>query len=90
MHLNAKTAFNSAIRIKVKGKWYIFISARLPFGGLPCPNYFCLLSDIITDTIIDLLACEDWNHQLFCSDYIHKIPKAKRLNKDVPFSQARE
>ena len=90
MHLNAKTAFNSAIRIKVKGKWYIFISARLPFGGSPCPNDFCLLSDIITDTINDLLACEDWNHQLVCSDYIDKIPKAKRLNKEVPFAQARE
>ena len=63
MHLNSITAYKSAVRVKIRGKSHIFISARLPFGGSPCPNDFCLLSDMITDTINDLLGRENWNHK---------------------------
>ena len=88
MHVNAKTSLKSAIRMKVDEAWFIFISLRLPFGGAPCPNDFCLLSDIITDTINDLLNCSDWNWEDIHSPYLSKIPKEKPLDDSVPFAQA--
>ena len=61
MQLAAKSALRSDTQIKINGIWYIILSLRLPFGGSSCPADFCLMSDIITDTINDLLACPDWN-----------------------------
>ena len=58
MHLDEAKSVRLAVRVKIKEKWYISISTRLPFGGSPCPNDFCLASDIIIDTINDLLECE--------------------------------
>ena len=58
-HLNGQSTVKSAVRIKIDGIWYLLISLRMPFGGSPCPNHFCLISDIICDTINDLLNCEE-------------------------------
>jgi hypothetical protein len=90
MHLNSSTAYKSAIKVKIRGKEYIFISTRLPFGGSPCPNDFCLLSDIVTDTINDLLECKSWDHERVHSEYYAKIPIAKPIKEEIPFAQARE
>ena len=90
VHLKAATAVQSAVRLKMKGKWYILISLRLPFGGSPCPPDFCIASDIITDTINDLLACENWNQRKVASKYVAKIPREKRLDRSIPFAKARE
>ena len=90
MHLNAETSFQSAIKIKIRGKWYIFISARLPFGGSPCPNDFCLLSDIMTDTVNDLLDCNEWQWNEIHSSYLAKIPNAIALDESIPYAQARK
>ena len=89
MHLNAQTALQASVRVKLNGKYYILVSLRLPFGGSPCPSDFCLVSDIITDTINDLLACGDWDPTTVKSDYVKNIPKPKPLPDNVPFAPAR-
>jgi hypothetical protein len=90
MHLNAKTAFQTSVRVKLKGKFYILVSLRLPFGGSPCPSDFCLISDVITDTINDLLACDDWDPREIKSDYVEKIPEPRPLPDNIPYAQARD
>ena len=90
MHINAKTALKSAVRIKIDGVWYLLISLRMPFGGSPCPNHFCLISDIICDTINDLLSCEEWDYKQVCSEWAKIIPQEKSLNGKISFAQARE
>jgi hypothetical protein len=90
MHLNAKTAFQTSVRVKLNGKHYILVSLRLPFGGSPCPSDFCLISDMITDTINDLLACEEWDPREVKSDYVNKVPPPRPLPDDIPFARARE
>ena len=88
VHLNAKTAFKTAVQLTIDDIAYILIALRLPFGGSPCPSEFCLVSDIITDIINDLMACEDWSPEKVRSEYVHKIPPPSKLPSDVPFAQA--
>ena len=89
LHLNAKTALKSAVRVKLKGKFYILVSLRLPFGGSPCPSDFCLVSDVITDTINDLLASKTWNPDEIQSVYTKNIPVPKPQPTSIPFAKAR-
>ena len=89
-NLNGKACFQSAVRVKIKGNWFILISLRLPFGGSPCPNHFCLVSDMITDAINDLLNCKSWNHNEICSKFVKKIPREESLEDSIPFATARE
>ena len=88
LHLKAKTALKSAVRVKLKGKYYLLLSLRLPFGGSPCPPEFCLISDIITDTINDLLNCTSWDPKEICSEYAKKVPAPRPQPSDVPFAPA--
>ena len=71
LHLSAATAWKSAVRVKIKGIFYILVSLRLPFGGAPCPSDFCLVSDVITDPINNLPALPTWNPKTICSKYKH-------------------
>ena len=89
MHMSATSALQAGVQIEIEGNHYLLISLRLPFGGSPCPSEFCLLSDMITDTINDLMICKKWKPDLLHSDYIKIIPQAKPLPVDVPFAQAR-
>ena len=90
LHLNAKTALKSAVRVKLQGLYYILVSLRLPFGGSPCPSDFCLVSDVITDTINDLLASTTWNPDTVKSEYTKNIPNAKAQSVTVPFAVAKD
>ena len=90
MHMHADTAVKTAVQLRIEGNELLLISLRLPFGGSPCPSEFCLLSDVITDTINDLLACDTWNPDEVHSKYIEMIPKPKPLPATVPFAQALE
>ena len=89
-HLNAKSCLSSAVRVKIREIWLILISLRLPFGGSPCPNFFCLITDIITDTINDLLQCKDWDHKTVKSDFVNFIPEMSSVDDSVPFAQSRD
>ena len=89
VHLNARTAFRTAVQITIEDITYILIALRLPFGGSPCPSEFCLVSDIITDVINDLMACEKWDPLTIKSEYVYKIPNPSKLPSDVPFATAK-
>ena len=61
-------------------KFYcILISLRKPFGGAPCPSEFAVIAGVITDTINDLLECEQWDHDKVYSDLADKVPTEKYL-----------
>jgi len=62
----------------------------MPFGGAPCPSEFAVAADLMADTINDLLADTDWDHNDIHSDKIHTIPDPVPLNDDIPFAQARD
>ena len=90
LHLNATTAFRSAVRVNLDGCWYIIISLRMPFGEAPCPSEFALAADLIADTINDLLADKNWKHNEVYSDMIHEIPNPIPLPDDIPFAEAKD
>ena len=89
LHLNAATAFQSAVRVNIDGHWYIIISLRMPFGGAPCPSEFALAADLIADTINDLLDDKNWNHEEVYSDMIHEIPNPIPLPDNIPYAEAK-
>ena len=84
IHLNAKTAFQTAVQLEIQGLTFLLIALRLPFGGSPCPSEFCLVSDVITDIINDLLACDHWDPYWVHSAYVKYVPPPKPLPVDVP------
>ena len=90
LHLRAGSALRSGIRVKLNGKWYIIISLRITFGGASGPVYFCLFSDIVCDTINDLLACNSWNEKEVCSKFAKNIPPAEEMDRNIPFGEASE
>ena len=61
MHIQSKSALRSAVRMKINEIWYILLSPGLPFSGTSCLPDFCLVLDIICDTINYLLLCNDWD-----------------------------
>ena len=63
LHLRASSALKSAVRVKMNKVWYIILSLRITFGGTSGPADFCLFSDILCDTINDLLACKSWDEK---------------------------
>jgi hypothetical protein len=89
LHLKASTAITSAVAIEIEGDDFILIPLRLPFGGAPCPSDFCVVSDVITDTINDLLNNSAWKPSEVHSPYVCNIPKAVPLSRDIPFAQGR-
>ena len=90
MHLRANSARKSAVRVKIKGKWYILITLRLPFGGSSCPPDFCLMSDIICDVTNDLLLCENWDETKTRSILSDFVPDDELLDDNIPFAQAED
>ena len=90
IHLRASTAKQAAIKIIINGVSYVMISLRLPFGGSPCPADFCVVSDIVTDSINDLLGCTEWDESMVFSNFIKHVPPPEQLeDDDTPFAQAR-
>ena len=90
MHLHVDTVLKTGVQIEMENTKYLLLSLRLPFGGSPCPSEFCLLSDLLTDTINDLMSCEDWEPSELHSNYLLKIPKPTSLPEAVPFAQAKD
>lgn len=88
LHLRAGSALKSGMRVKIDGKWYIIISLRITFGGASGPADFCLFSDIVCDTINDLVACKSWNKKEVCSKFVKNIPPAEEMVSNIPFGEA--
>ena len=88
MHLEAKSALRSAVRVKFEEAWYVLISLRLPFGGSSCPPDFCLMSDIVCDVTNDLLLCKNWNESKVYSKLSNFVPPDEEMDEDIPFASA--
>ena len=89
LHLDARTAMESAVVVEIKKINYLVISLRMPFGGAPCPSEFALLTDIITDTINDLLNDDNWDNNTIFSKTFYDIPEPITLSDSIKFAQAR-
>ena len=80
IHLNAITAYQSAVRIRIEDMEFILISLRQPFWGASCPSEFVLLVDLVTDTINDLLEDEKRDCKKDYSAMAQKITPAEPLS----------
>ena len=74
LHLHPSTEIQAAVTVEINQHRYIAIPLRMPFGGAPCPSEFSLFSDIVTDTINDLLADKNWDHTKFFDNVVYNIP----------------
>ena len=90
MHLEAKSAVRSAVRVEINGEWNVLISLRLPFRGSSCPPDFCLMSDIICDVTNNLLRCDKWNKSKVHSLLSDFVPPDEELDKKIPLAQAED
>ncbi len=64
-------------------------SLRLTFGGTPCPNEFCLFSEMCTDLANDILHCPNWDPKSLCSPHWNKISDPVLQPAGVSFNQAK-
>lgn len=64
------------------------VSLKLTFGGAPCPNEFCIISELCADLGNDILHSHLWNPKELHSPHTINLP----LDKDEPdnseFAQA--
>ena len=90
LHVNAVSAWKSVVQMNIEGNELLLVSLRLPFGGASCPPDFCLASDIITDTINDLLEDPTWDHTKVKSEYTSNIPIEMSLADHIEFEPALE
>jgi hypothetical protein len=64
-------------------------SLRLTFGGSPCPNEFCLISELCTDLANGILHCTDWDPEILRSPHANKLSNPRLLDDSVSFGQAK-
>jgi hypothetical protein len=65
-------------------------SLRLTFGESPCPNKFCVVSELCTDLANDILHCPDWDPNEIYSPHSHSLSEPVELDDSIPFGQAKE
>jgi hypothetical protein len=82
--LNGKTAVKCAIMCQDLG----LLSLRLTFGGSPCPNEWCIASELCTDLANDILHCKEWNPAELHSPHAPKLPTPQYLSDHIPFAPA--
>lgn len=85
--MRVSSSLKSVVQVKIKGKSYIILSLRINFGGTSGIADFYLFSDIICDTINDILSCKSWNEKEICSDFVKKIPPAEVMDESIPFGE---
>jgi hypothetical protein len=84
--LNGETAARCTMMCKQFG----LISLRLTFRGSPCPNEWCLFSELCTDLANDILHCESWSHESLKSPHQDKLPAPTDLPDSADFNPAAE
>jgi hypothetical protein len=75
------------------------MSLRLTFGGSPCPNEFCIISELCADLGNDILHSSDWEPRLLHSPHTinlpteipdssqHPLSHGLELDVDIPFDK---
>ncbi len=80
---------DTAAKCAIIYKGFALPSLRLTFGGTPCPNEFCLFSEMCTDLANDILHCPSWNPKTLCSPHWNKISDPVIQSAEVEFKQAK-
>jgi hypothetical protein len=62
------------------------LSLRLTFGGSPCPNEFCVISELKTDLANDILHSLDWDPLTLHSPHTISLPMEIDLPDQPPFA----
>jgi hypothetical protein len=65
-------------------------SLRLTFGGSPCPNEFCIASELCSDLANDILHCQEWDPKVISSPHADKLQDPILLDQQIPFVQAKD
>jgi len=65
-------------------------STRLTFGGSPCPNEFCLASELCTDLANDILHCPTWDPDTIGSPHAKNLHPPILSDELIPHRKARE
>jgi len=65
---------DTAEKCTIMYKDFGLTSLRLTFGGSPCPNEFCIASELCTDLANDLLHCPHWDPSKLFSPHAKKVP----------------
>jgi len=71
-------------------KSFCLPSLRLTFGGSPCPNEFCVVSELCTDLANDILHCPHWNPNDLKSPHTSILLDPVTLDDSIPYHQARD
>jgi hypothetical protein len=64
-------------------------SLRLTFGGSPCPNHFCLFSELCADIANNLLHSPNWDPLTLSSPHAIKIAPPLLQDLSLDFTPAR-
>jgi hypothetical protein len=64
-------------------------SLHLTFGGSPCPNEFCIYSELCVDLANDLLHCLNWDPQELASPHSTSLLSPVILGKEISFAPAK-
>jgi hypothetical protein len=65
-------------------------SLRLTFGGSPCPNEFCAISELCTDLANDILHARDWDPKVLKSPHADLLRDPVLLEDSTEFAQAKQ
>jgi len=65
-------------------------SLHLTFVGPPCPNEFCIYSELSIDLANDLLCTPNWDPKVLCSPHSATLPEPVLLDISIPFASAKQ
>ncbi len=66
-----------------------FMNLRLTFGGKPCPNFWCCMSEIMCDLTTAILHDNEWDPMTLFGRNQHLVPPARSLDINIPFGEMR-
>jgi hypothetical protein len=66
------------------------LSLRLTFGGTPCPNEFCIISEICADLANDILHSDNWDPTTLHSPHTISLPLEKDSSEHSPFTPGKD
>jgi hypothetical protein len=81
---------DTAEKCTIMYKDFGLTSLRLTFGGSPCPNEFCIASELCTDLANDLLHCPHWDPSKLTSPHAEKVSPPQYLNEAIPFTAVKD
>jgi hypothetical protein len=87
-HLHWLTASKTVTQIKEL--LLAFMNLQLMFGGRLCPNFWCMMSEIMCDLTTAILHNDEWDPMTLFGRNQHLVPPPRRLDDQIPFNKGRE